>query len=192
MIAVSSDGKSAYVTGGNVISQYNIDPVTGVLSLKNPATVAAGANPQGIAVTPDSKNAYAANLGSGVGQGTVSQYSIDPVTGALSPKTPPIALADMGPTEIAVTPDGTSAYVTNQGSNDVSQYSIDPLTGALLPKTPATVAAGQDPIGIALRQAGAPTSKEQCKRGGWRNYPQFKNQGQCVSFVQTHAKKPHG
>jgi hypothetical protein len=29
----------------------------------------------------------------------------------------------------------------------------------------------------------APTSKEQCKNGGWMNYPQFKNQGDCVSFV---------
>src|SRR5205823_5299008 len=29
----------------------------------------------------------------------------------------------------------------------------------------------------------APTSKDQCKNGGWQNYPQFKNQGQCVSFV---------
>ena len=36
----------------------------------------------------------------------------------------------------------------------------------------------------------APTSKEQCKNGGWRNYPQFKNQGQCVSYVQSQGKKP--
>jgi hypothetical protein len=29
-----------------------------------------------------------------------------------------------------------------------------------------------------------PTSKEQCKRGGWKNFGGlFKNQGQCVSFV---------
>jgi hypothetical protein len=28
-----------------------------------------------------------------------------------------------------------------------------------------------------------PTSKDQCKNGGWRNYPAFKNQGQCVAFV---------
>jgi hypothetical protein len=28
-----------------------------------------------------------------------------------------------------------------------------------------------------------PTSKEQCKNGGWRNFPQFKSQGQCVAFV---------
>ena len=30
----------------------------------------------------------------------------------------------------------------------------------------------------------APTAKSQCKKGGWRSYPQFKNQGRCVSFVQ--------
>jgi hypothetical protein len=30
-----------------------------------------------------------------------------------------------------------------------------------------------------------PTSKDQCKNGGWRNYPQFKNQGDCVSFVEN-------
>jgi hypothetical protein len=30
-----------------------------------------------------------------------------------------------------------------------------------------------------------PTSKDQCKDGGWRNFPQVKNQGDCVSFVET-------
>ena len=30
-----------------------------------------------------------------------------------------------------------------------------------------------------------PTSKDQCKDGGWRNFPGFKNQGTCVSFVAT-------
>jgi hypothetical protein len=36
----------------------------------------------------------------------------------------------------------------------------------------------------------APTSKDQCKKGGWKNYPAlgFKNQGDCVSYVATHGK----
>ena len=34
-----------------------------------------------------------------------------------------------------------------------------------------------------------PTSKDQCKNGGWRNFPGFKNQGDCVSFVATGGKK---
>jgi hypothetical protein len=34
-----------------------------------------------------------------------------------------------------------------------------------------------------------PTSKDQCKNGGWRNHgATFKNQGQCVSFVATGGK----
>jgi hypothetical protein len=28
-----------------------------------------------------------------------------------------------------------------------------------------------------------PASKQECKNGGWRNFPQFKNQGQCIAFV---------
>jgi hypothetical protein len=33
-----------------------------------------------------------------------------------------------------------------------------------------------------------PTSKGQCKNGGWRSYGVFKNQGDCVSFVATNDK----
>ena len=31
----------------------------------------------------------------------------------------------------------------------------------------------------------APTSKDQCKNGGWQSFGVFKNQGDCVSFVAT-------
>src|SRR3954453_3900561 len=34
----------------------------------------------------------------------------------------------------------------------------------------------------------APTDVAQCKNGGWRTYSQFKNQGDCVSFVVTHGR----
>jgi hypothetical protein len=33
-----------------------------------------------------------------------------------------------------------------------------------------------------------PTSKEQCRNGGWRNFPGFKNQGHCVAFVERGPK----
>jgi hypothetical protein len=33
-----------------------------------------------------------------------------------------------------------------------------------------------------------PTSKEQCKKGGWRSFGVFKSQGDCVSFVATRGK----
>jgi hypothetical protein len=38
-----------------------------------------------------------------------------------------------------------------------------------------------------------PTTKEQCKNGGWQNYGStFKNQGDCVSFVATGGKNEPG
>ena len=35
-----------------------------------------------------------------------------------------------------------------------------------------------------------PTTKSQCRNGGWRNFGVFKNQGDCVSFVSTGGKNP--
>jgi hypothetical protein len=45
-----------------------------------------------------------------------------------------------------------------------------------------------DTTGVPMVQISyelVPISKDQCKNGGWQNYPQFKNQGDCASFVET-------
>ena len=43
---------------------------------------------------------------------------------------------------------------------------------------------------ITVRDApNVPASKQQCKNGDWHNFPDFKNEGQCVSFVATGGKK---
>jgi hypothetical protein len=34
------------------------------------------------------------------------------------------------------------------------------------------------------------SSKAQCKKGGWRSFGVFKNQGDCVSFIATRGKNP--
>jgi len=188
-VTVTPDGKTAYVTNfnGDAISQYDVDPTSGALSPKSPATVAtypSGA-PEAVAVTPDGRSAYVANaVGVGVGQ-----YDIDPVTGVLSPKSPASVYAGEGPSDVAVTPDGKSAYVTNANfghGNTISQYDINPASGALTPKSPATIASGTQPVQIAVTTPPrVPTSKAQCKHGGWRRFG-FKNQGQCIAFVNRH------
>jgi DNA-binding beta-propeller fold protein YncE len=53
MITIAPDGTSAYVTGGTTIWQYSINPATGRVTPKSPATVAAGRNPHDLAVAPD-------------------------------------------------------------------------------------------------------------------------------------------
>ena len=67
---------------------------------------------------------------------------------------------------------------------------------------PTSCSTFPDPIGVFVHPFGpvttdivvhdevaVPTSKDQCKNGGWRNFGStFKNQGQCVAFVQRGAK----
>jgi len=65
-------------------------------------------------------------------------------------------------------------------------------------KTPAEASFGNNIYGFSGPGAGGtqqlvvsclPTTKDECKDGGWRNFPDFKNQGQCVSFVATGGEK---
>ena len=76
----------------------------------------------------------------------------------------------------------------------------DNLTVQLLPGPPSTCPRN-DVVYTAFESvtsgdltvhdaAATPTSKDQCKNGGWKTYGVFKNQGDCVSFVATGGKNP--
>jgi DNA-binding beta-propeller fold protein YncE len=115
----NSRAGSVYVTNTTGVSQYDIGPdgtLTPESSVTVPVvasgsrsalTVRAGTSPAArtsIALTPDGKNAYVANNGD-----DVTQYNVDPVTGALSPKGPATVVAGPSPVDVAVTPDGKNA-----------------------------------------------------------------------------------
>jgi DNA-binding beta-propeller fold protein YncE len=100
----------------------------------------------------------------------------------LSPKTPSVLPAGQEPLGLAVSPDGGSVYVTNRRSDDVSQDDVGG-DGTLSPKSPAAVPAGDVPLGVAVSPLSrAPTTKQQCKNGGYRQFGS-RNQGQCIAFV---------
>jgi hypothetical protein len=52
--------------------------------------------------------------------------------------------------------------------------------------------AQQDVLFDKVDLAVLPTTKEECRNGGWRRFGRFKNQGDCVSFVATRGKNPPG
>ncbi len=84
--------------------------------------------------------------------GTVSQYNVG-AGGLLAPLSPPTVVAGERPSEIAVSPNGSSVYVVNSTSDSVSQYDVGP-GGKLSPKSPPTVAAGTNPSGVAVSPNG--------------------------------------
>ena len=119
----------------------------GALKPLAPSTVPAGPFPYTIAVDPQGTSAYATSSAS-----KVYQYTINPTTGRLTPKSPATVATRSGETAaIAFTPNGTSAYVVG---NNISQYSIDATTGDLTPKSPATVATPPNPEPIAVSPNG--------------------------------------
>ena len=189
-VAVSPNGDSAYVVndgnggiiGPGSVSQYSVG-ADGRLTPKSPASVGADPSPFQVAVHPDGRSAYVTSFDNGLHSGTVDHYSIG-ADGTLTPKS--AVVAGWGANGVAVSPDGGSAYVADQNVDAVSQYSIG-ADGTLTPRSPATVATGTSPLDVAVTPPKrAPTSKDQCKNGGWRNFPQFTNQGQCIAFV-THG-----
>ncbi len=108
--------------------------------------------------------------------------------GTLSRKTPASVPTASGPIGIAVSPDATSVYVANffnpiEGApGTISQYDVGG-DGTLSPKSQAAVPAGDVPLGVAVSPLSrAPTTKQQCKNGGYRQFGS-RNQGQCIAFV---------
>jgi YVTN family beta-propeller protein len=126
-----------------------------------------------VAITPDGSRAYVTDDV----DNTVSV--IDTTSKAV------VATITVGahPIAVAVTPEGTLAYVTNNNSESISV--IDTAKNTVV----ATLEGGSHPWGVAITPGvGPPTNKSKCKKGSWQAFTiprKFKNQGDCVSFVNT-------
>jgi len=169
-VAVDPTGKFAYVANegcpdlsGGSMSMYTIDPTTGALTsigLLMAAPVGPDDVPHSVAVDPTGKFAYVANWSDFTG--SVSMYTIDGATGALTstetieaPCAPPPSPGSCAPYSVAVHPSGKFAYVANEGGftpTSVSMYTINPATGALT--SIGTIAAGGRAISVTVDPSG--------------------------------------
>jgi hypothetical protein len=107
-------------------------------------------------------------------------------------------------------PDGSALYTCNVAISPGATPGTYPLVisnvGMSTPQGQAIPSSGTDgainviggpsptptatppPTATATSPGGGPTSKEQCKNGGWRTFTvprTFKNQGDCIQFVNT-------
>jgi 6-phosphogluconolactonase (cycloisomerase 2 family) len=144
-IAESANGANVYINNSTegTVSQYTVNP-DGTLTLAS--TVATGARPSAVALSPDGMSLYVADGTSPTG--SISQYDVSP-SGALSPKSPATVTTTSGdPAAIAISSDGHDLFTANDTfPGTASQFTIG--AGGLLTADPtATVAAGSQPDGI--------------------------------------------
>jgi YVTN family beta-propeller protein/autotransporter-associated beta strand protein len=134
--AVRGDESLVYVTNSNsnTVSLINTANNTVV------ATINVGANPLGVAVSPDGTRAYVTNNG-------LASNSVSVINTATN--TVVTTINGFGlPSGVAISPDGTRAYVTNIGTNNVSV--INTATNTVV----ATVPVGSVPNAVAFSPDG--------------------------------------
>jgi YVTN family beta-propeller protein len=168
-VAITPDGSRVYVTNQNAASVSVIDRSTNTVI----ATVPVDFGPFGIAITNDGTRAYVA-----------SRSAIDVIDTSTNTVVDTIPFP-FNPNFLDFTPDGTRLYVTSQAP---SVAVIDPASNTVVvPNIPGTAC----PFGIVVGDISpAPKTKDDCKDGGFLRFssPAFRNQGQCVKFVNEHTK----
>ena len=150
-VAITPDGTRAYVsdTGENAIDV--IDIATNTVSASITADVS---GPKAIAMSPNGVAAYYV-----FGTNSVGRIDTDPVPGSETYNTHTTTLmVGNTPTGIAVNPDSTFIYVTNQADNTVSVIpnSFPNFGGPAYPPFPTiALPAGSGPYAVAFTPNGA-------------------------------------
>jgi 6-phosphogluconolactonase len=151
-IASHPAGKFVYVTnnGSDNVSGYALDAMTGMLMPVPLSPVASGsgpgAGPQAAVVEHSGKFLYVLNAG----QVSISEYSIDSMSGALTavPASPFLLPAGTLPTVMVADASGSFVYVVNQLGNNIASFLIQ-SNGSLNPMgTMQTGAANVSAIGF--------------------------------------------
>lgn len=120
-LAISEDGKTAYVTGAGNITVINLVTRTVMGSI---VVDASDFGPIDIALSPDGKMAYVVNY---------NGYKVTPVTLATGALGTPITVGggDNHPGFIVITPDGKTAYVVINNVNNITTAAD--IKGGLIP-----------------------------------------------------------
>lgn len=152
-IARTPSGTFAYTAnfGDNTLSAFSVDTGTGALTALAPIT--AGNNPYTVVVNSTGTVAYVVNADTANTNGTVMAFAINGTTGGLTQVGSTITAGSV-PQFIALTPNGSFAYVANSGDNTLGVYSIG-TNGALTASgTPVSTGTGSNPYSIAISPSG--------------------------------------
>ncbi|MHB9020351.1 MAG: lactonase family protein [Halothiobacillus sp.] len=154
-LSLNPAGTFAYVANSvendesQCVSIYSINPATGALSPVPGGSFAAGLNPVSFTLDPTGTFAFvASNNRGGSVEGSVSVYRINAKNGAVSEVSGSPFTAGYAPKFIVFNPEGTFAFVLNDGSQSVSAYRINANTGTVTAASQSNVG-GDVPTNIA-------------------------------------------
>lgn len=145
-LAIAPNGRYLYATSGlQDVLAFAVDPSDGRLSALGTVTIPSG-TVQYVAAS-DSSVYVSTSVG-------VSQYDVGG-DGRLTPKTPADLTLRGAPADIALSPDGRSAYVASyiNGGSILAQYDVG-FGGALSPKAAGSIVVRGTPAEIAVTTAG--------------------------------------
>jgi len=138
-------------TSAQTISVYTIDQGSGALSPAPGGTVTVGQGAEWQTLDPTGRFLFVANQGTTTtGAGSISVFSLNPSSGALTQVAgSPFQLAG-GPNTISVDPSGNFLYASSEATDLVYAMKIDQTSGALTPlSSGAAVLTGDLPV-VAL------------------------------------------
>ena len=131
-IAITPDGLYAYVTNFGSNNFYPYGTTVSVVDLTTNTvvdTIDLAIQPAGLAITPDGRFAYASNYntlyaGSGYSDLTPGQGTVNIIDLATNTVLPPTIAVDQSPANIAISPNGQYAFVSNFISNTVNVIAL--------------------------------------------------------------------
>ncbi|HUD39346.1 MAG TPA: serine/threonine-protein kinase [Streptosporangiaceae bacterium] len=163
-VEVSPDDKFAFVTlkSRNVLAVFNLAKALATNSFGSATYVGSvhlGANPVGLAMSPDGKylyvTSYARGNASGSKDGLLNVLSLPRLE--TDPEASVLAQVDAGcmPARVVAAPDGKTVWVTARGSNAVLGFSASAAAADSKHSLIAKVLVGQTPIGLTLVNNGS-------------------------------------
>lgn len=148
-MALSPTDQYLYVTTNGTpggVSTFQVNTSSGFLTPTG-SSVATGSVPSWIEVSPTGSFAYVANTESN----TVSIYSVNAVTGLLTPATGGSSTAvGHQPSSLAFDASGNFVLVTNFGDNTVSVFQVNNVTGQLSAVASSPFATGNGPVHVVV------------------------------------------
>ena len=137
VITIAPNGATAYVATSNKSGAGTVTPIN-IATNTAQKPIMVGGEVEAIAVTPNSKTAYAVNDVSNI---------VTPINTATNTAGKPIAVGEE-PTRIAITPNGNTAYVTNYASETVTPINTTTNTAG------KAIHIGDTPDAIAINTKG--------------------------------------